>query len=363
MRTAPTILLVMFLAIAPLAHGQDDSPAEKPEATLLREIREEIAGRELPTAAEKLKAAKAIEGNQAFVDEVERLDLLLEYCRQFWVAVERGATSLIATEQIEIGDKVAGVVEYANGQLVLRVEGQNLRYTHKTVPAKVALTLAEAAMKKDDPVNKMIIGSFLLMDAKGKRELAAQYFREAQAGGVADVKFLLPELELAPAQPIEIPDLTPAMRRLLAPASWVVLSVDGKRLKREPLKSAGKQNELGRLDVTLPEDAPSPTAVVFSRRVNADFVVRCVLQDVKKGEKFGLFSATNPNEKFTVDLPNGSVQVEMARQAGKFRCLVNGLEQEVALPPDANIRAAGIIGVEAAAGQSFTVAWFELVGR
>src|SRR5690606_27568263 len=148
-----------------------------------------------------------------------------------------------------------------------------------------------AALKKDDPVNKMIMGSFLLMDAKGKRELAAQYFRQAQAGGVADVTFLLPELALAPATPLEIPVMTPVMRRMLAPASWVLLAADEERVKRQPLRTAGKQNELGRLEVALPDDA-APAVVAFSRRANADFVVRCLLQDVQPGQKFGLFSST-----------------------------------------------------------------------
>jgi hypothetical protein len=207
----------------------------------------------------------------------------------------------------------------------------------------------------------LIVGSFLLMDGKGSRELAAKYFREAQAGGV-DTKFLLPELDLAPATPIEIPEMTPAMRRMLAPAGWTLLTADGQRVKREPLKTAGKVDEAGRLELTLPDDA-GPTRVAFSRRIAADFGVRIVLLDVTAGQKFGLISTTNPTESYTVELPAGTVKVEMARKGGKFQCLVNGVEKEVLLPPEANARAAGLLGLDLGAGQSCTIAWFELAGR
>ena len=159
----------------------------------------------------------------------KRLTLLHAYLEDFWKSVDEGAKSLQAVEELKIGDVLVSVVEYQPGLLVLRVKGENKRYTVKTLPAKVALTLAERVLKPDDPQNKVFFGTFLLMDGKGDREVARKLWSEAQQAKI-DVSALLPELGTAPpaSLPVEIPPLTSIMRKLLTPASWALrLTVPG----------------------------------------------------------------------------------------------------------------------------------------
>ena len=160
---------------------------------LLDEVRAAMAERELTVAKAKLEEAARLDGDEAFTSERKRLTLLHAYLEDFWKSVDDGAKSLQAVEELKIGDVLVSVVEYQPGLLVLRVKGENKRYTVKTLPAKVALTLAERVLKPDDPQNKVFFGTFLLMDGKGDREIARKLWTEAQKADV-DVASLLPEL-------------------------------------------------------------------------------------------------------------------------------------------------------------------------
>jgi hypothetical protein len=165
-----------------------------------------------------------------------------------------------------------------------------------------------------------------------------------------------------PVIPIEIPALTPLMRRTLLPAGWTLLERDGDKVLRKPLGEIGTSSEEGRLAISAPADASGPTQVAFARRLSADFGCRMIMQSSAAGQRFGFFSATGGDQQFTVALPAGTVKVELARQAGKLHCLINGAPHELSEPADANPRMPGMLGVELAPGSTVTIAWFELRG-
>jgi hypothetical protein len=144
----------LCLAVAqPFGHA-----AELGDGDVLAEIRSALASRDLPVAKAKLTEAAKTEGDEAFTSERDRLQSLYQHLEEFWKAVDEAAKSLEATEELMVGEIRVAVVEYEPGLLVLRVNGQNRRYTVKTLPAAVALTLAKRVLKPEAPVNKVLFG-------------------------------------------------------------------------------------------------------------------------------------------------------------------------------------------------------------
>jgi hypothetical protein len=323
-----------------------------------------MAERELTVAKAKLEEAARVDGDEAFTNERKRLTLLHAYLEDFWKSVDDGAKSLQAVEELKIGDVLVSVVEYQPGLLVLRVKGENKRYTVKTLPAKVALTLAERVLKPDNPQNKVFFGTFLLMDGKGDREIARKLWTEAQKAGV-DVASLLPELGNAPVAtlPIEIPPLTSIMRKLLAPANWALRGHEGNRIVRHTLKDNAEQTAAGYLQVTAPSGAGDVQLVYSRNKLAANFGCRIILQDLGDGQVFGLFSADSLDAAYQVPLPQGSVMIEFARQGGVFQCRLNQKEVPVEPRGDVTPNLVGMVGLTLPAGAKCTVAWFELQTR
>ena len=327
------------------------------------EIRAAMAERDMAGAKAKLVEAAKIDGDTAFGAERTRLTLLQGYLEDFWKSVDEGAKSLQSVDELKIGDVLVSVVEYQPGLLVLRVKGENKRYTVKTLPAKVALTLAERVLKPNDPQNKVFFGTFLLMDGKGDREIARKLWTEAQKANV-DVSALLPELGNAPVAslPMEIPPVTSIMRKLLAPASWTLRRQEGGRMVRDSLKDNAEQTAAGYLQVTAPSGA-GEAQLIYSRKLAANFGCRIILQNVGDGQVFGLFAAETLAAAYQVPLPKGSVMVEFARQGGTFQCRLNQKEVTVESRGDVVPNMAGMVGLTLPADAKCVVAWFELQTR
>ncbi len=362
MNTQIRILVVIYSLT--LYWGASHACVQAAEAEgVLDEIRAAMADRDLEVAKAKLAEAAKVSGSEEFDTQRQRLQLLYDYLEGFWKSVDEGASSLKAVEELMIGDIRVAVVEYTPGLLVLRVKGENKRYTVKTLPAKVALTLAERVLKPDAPQNKVFFGAFLAMDGKGDREAARQLWSEAQKAGIG-VSALLPELGTAPPAtlPVEIPPLASIMRKLLAPANWAVRRQAGERVVRETLKKDAEQTAEGYLKLSLPADTGA-TQVVYSRKLAGNFVCRVILKDVAEGQVFGLLASDSLDAGYHVPLPKGSMMIEFARQNGVFQCRLNQKEVPVETRGDVTPNMPGMIGLTLPAGSNCVVAWFELQGR
>ncbi|MGI8978283.1 MAG: hypothetical protein ACR2FY_03560 [Pirellulaceae bacterium] len=336
---------------------------DEKRATALANIRAAAAGRDLAAVREKLAAAAKLKGKAEYDAELLRLEELGDYLEKFWQAVERGAKTLDGTQELLIGEERVAFVEYENGTLVLRVKGQNRSYTHKTLPAKIALTLSQQVMKPEAAANKVFFGAFLVLDAKGDVELARTMFSEAAAGG-ADVKRLLPELDAErPLPPIEIPPLTPAMRNLLAEKNWSLRVKGDKGWTRQPLDKRVEQNSEGRLAVRVPTEESDTLQLIAKKPIAGDFVARLILTDIKKGQTLGLFAADAQDAGFAVELPAGSFLVEFGRQGGEIKCAVGGKPREVKPLGKAAPKMAGVIGLSLPAGSQCTIAAIDFAGR
>lgn len=360
MKSRIRILVIAFTFGSPFF--QTSGQAADAEG-ILDEIRSAMADRDLNVAKAKLEEAAKVRGSEAFDAQRQRLQLLYEYLEGFWKSVDEGAKSLKAVEELVIGDVRVAVVEYTPGLLVLRVKGENKRYTVKTLPAKVALTLAERVLKPDAPQNKVFFGAFLAMDGKGDREVARKLWSEAQKANV-DVSALLPELGTEPpaSLPVEIPQLTSIMRKLLAPANWSLRRQAGDRVTREPLKDYAEQTSEGYLKISLPSGGAA-AQLVYPRKLAGNFGCRVILQNVGEGQVFGLLAGDSLDAAYQVPLPKGSMMVEFGRQGGEFQCRLNQKEVTVEKFGEATPNMAGMIGVTLPAGASCVVSWFELQTR
>ncbi len=217
---------------------------------LLDEIRAAMADRDLNVAKAKLEEAAKVNGSEEFTSQRERLRLLYDYLEGFWKSVDEGAKSLQAVEELMIGDVRVAVVEYQPGLLVLRVKGENRRYTVKTLPAKVALTLAERVLKPDAPENKVFFGAFLAMDGKGDREVARKLWSEAQQAKI-NVSALLPELGTAPGQLAGRDSAAHLDHAQAADARQLGLAPAGRRASRSGNAQGRCRTNRGRLSKTF----------------------------------------------------------------------------------------------------------------
>lgn len=351
-------ILLGWLSLLPISQANS---AEFEE--LAASVRVALAQRDLAAAKEKLTELKAAAKSEAEQATAERLDLLQGYVLDFWKSADEGGRTLRGTDELVISGKRVAVVEYDDAQklLILRVEGQNKRYTLRDMPPRVALTLAERVLKPGAPQNEVFFGAFLAMDGKGDRQLAREAWEKAQRGGI-DVKHLLPELQvpLPGGATIELPVLNVQTAALLKPAHWQVMTrVEGK-WQRSPLaKDQAAQNTLGRLELHLADDADN-AYVTFGKKMPASFGLRMYLVDLPAGQHFGLLSDSGEHTlDASVALPSGLVKIEFARQAGKFLCRINDEETEVTIADDKSAKTADWLGFSLPAAGKVTMAGCE----
>ena len=89
----------------------------------------------------------------------ERLMLLAGYAKNFQSALKSVVAGLQAGDEIEVGSStVVGFVSAANDSITLRVTGANRTYALDSLPAGLAVAIADRWLKKDDPVSLAMKG-------------------------------------------------------------------------------------------------------------------------------------------------------------------------------------------------------------
>ncbi len=358
-----TLSRAFFISLCTITSAIFAAPADE-RATVLTELRTALAQRDFDAAKTALAAAKKLAGEPEFDKELDRMELLHEYTHEFWKAVDAGGKSLQATEELVIGDQRAAVVEYENFRLVIRVAGQNRQYALRDLPNNLTRLLAERSFKPNVPQNKVFLGAYHAMDAKGDRAEARRLWLEAQKGGV-DVAGLLPELSVTNKlqAAAELPKLSALAREALLPKHWYARKTAGDKPQREAVGKLAATTAEGRLSLAIPDAETAPVQVFFERGLMANFVCRAVLVDVPKGVTLGMFSANAAEHSQTVFLPEGTCQVEFTRTAHKFKCTIDKAPTDVHAAANTPARLAGYVGLELPPGSSCTVAYWEVVGR
>ncbi len=128
--------------------------------------------------------------------EVERLEIIQDHLEQFWDGIRKAVAEMQPTDEIVLSEsnRVA-VIECSREELVVQWEGKPRRYRIEAMPMELLSAVAKASFKLT-PGTKLVVGSFLAVDAHGDRAEARKLWREAIAGGEADGKLLMPELDV-----------------------------------------------------------------------------------------------------------------------------------------------------------------------
>jgi hypothetical protein len=175
------------------AEATSGSPAVKPAevaalATALKAAHAAILNREYDAAAAELNQAEALPKSPEDHAKYERLTLLAGYAKNFRSALKSAVAGLHPGDEIEIGGStVVGFVSAAKDSITLRVTGANRTYALDSLPAGLAVAIADRWLKKDDPLSLAMKGAYVaaLKDVDEERKARArQWLEEASKKGV-----------------------------------------------------------------------------------------------------------------------------------------------------------------------------------
>jgi len=150
-------------------------------------------GRRDPAAAKRtIKAAAKLAQTPEEEAETTRLAALASYLDEFWKTMSRVIAGLTPAQELTVGKTVAIVVETSPAQITLRSEGRELSYAVKDLPRPIV----EALVQNGYAATKVLLGSYLAMDAHGDRQAARKVWQEVIDAG-QDIKDLMAELDAA----------------------------------------------------------------------------------------------------------------------------------------------------------------------
>jgi len=327
------------------------------EQKSLDSIRVAMAQRDIP-GAKDLLAKAAQNGSPDYEKQYDRLELICHSLEQFWKAVSDGTKTLRALDEFEVANTRVVVVEISPDRLVIRVLGENKRYTLDNLPPKVAIALASRAMAEDKR-NFVFVAAFHLADKAGDKAEAARLLTKAKRAGI-EVGTLADELAVAApaAANIKIPEMNQTMAALLSPDRWIELTGTGTSIERSSLAGA-KQGPNGHLAITA---AAQPRVIAFQTRLDGNLGCRIALQ-CEDELTFGMFSGTDPQQANMVNVRAGLNVVEVARQRGAWHGRLNGQPMEVESTDITTARMSGHIGFLLPANCECTIAAFEIRTR
>lgn len=147
-------------------------------AALLKQARQQLIARNAGGAIQTLADAEPLATLPQHQAKVKRLEELSALNEQFWQAVSKQLTKLPPDEDLDVHGKLTRVVESDANRLVLRINGENHRYTLSDIPAGLAKFLAERELPNQVDTKK-ILGAFLLVTPEGGAERAREEWSAA----------------------------------------------------------------------------------------------------------------------------------------------------------------------------------------
>jgi hypothetical protein len=159
-----------------------------------------MAVRSITGSKQRLKAAADEAQSDAEKAEIQRLDMIQDNLEQFWEGIRKTVAAMQPTEEIVLSevDRVA-VIESSRTELAVQMYGRQQRYRIEALPMDLLSEIIKVSFETT-PGSKLIVGSFLAVDAHGNRAEARKLWREAFAAGEKDGELLMPELDV-PAEP------------------------------------------------------------------------------------------------------------------------------------------------------------------
>lgn len=163
----------------------------------LKQGRAALARQDFASADQAIAEAESLARLPEHQAMAARLKEVASYVKQFRNAVDQALKALQPGAEIKVGNStMVVVVQVSVDRLTIRRAGGNVTYPIGEIPAGLTMALADSWLNENDPVNRVIRGSYFAV-AEGAeevhREKAKKYWDEAQADGV-DIKHLLPFL-------------------------------------------------------------------------------------------------------------------------------------------------------------------------
>ena len=157
-----------------------------------------MAARDIAASKKRLKDAADNAQTDADKSEIERLGMIQEHLEQFWDGIRNAVAAMQPAEEIVLSesDRMA-VIESSRTELAVQTYGRPQRYRVEALPIDLLSAIAKQAFKLT-PGTKLVVGSFLAVDAHGNRDEARKLWREAIAAGEKDGELLMPEAEITP---------------------------------------------------------------------------------------------------------------------------------------------------------------------
>lgn len=157
--------------------GGDIASAEM-LTNLMNEARTQLVERNPAAAAQAIAQAEPLATIPAHQKKVAQLKQLVDLNQKFWQAVSGRLAKLPPDEDLDVNGKIVRVVESDANRLVIRVDGENKRYTLSDLPAGLAKFLAETELPTSAD-SKKIVGAFLLVTPEGGAEKARETWATA----------------------------------------------------------------------------------------------------------------------------------------------------------------------------------------
>lgn len=157
-------------------------------AKALKAAHDAIQNRRYDEAEAELNKAAALPKLSADHAKCERLRLLVGYAKNFQSALDQAVAGLHPGDEIEVGSStVVGFVSATKDSITLRVTGTNRTYALDSLPAGLAVAIADRWMKKDDPASLAMKGAYVasLKDIDEERQAKArEWLEEASKKGL-----------------------------------------------------------------------------------------------------------------------------------------------------------------------------------
>ncbi|PQO25114.1 hypothetical protein C5Y96_26820 [Blastopirellula marina] len=147
-------------------------------AGLMKQARQQVIDRNASAAQQLLAQAAPLVTSPKHQEKFNDLKQLADLNQQFWQAVSSRLTKLPADSELDVNGTMIRVVESDANRLVIRMNGENRRYTLADIPAGLAKFLAEQELPTQAETKK-IIGAFLLVTPDGGADRAREEFATA----------------------------------------------------------------------------------------------------------------------------------------------------------------------------------------
>jgi hypothetical protein len=200
------------------AADRDASADREGFSRAINHARAALVARDWKLAARQLDLADQHAQTPEHKAQARRFRALHAQLGLFFDAVRAGLKKIEPTEELDLGETIAAVVEVGPDSLALFIEGSRRDYTLATLPARVALLVAKGGADQNAPPAQVFWGAFHAVDPQGNRDTARQLWQAAARAGQA-VDDLLPFLRAAELalqrEPVPEPSLLAAAEKHL----------------------------------------------------------------------------------------------------------------------------------------------------